>query len=415
MKVLIVNFSDSRGGAAIASRKQALAMKSFGYDVDFVVAEKNLDDDVSIGPTMIEFFIHYILRVFAYCITYAKSRREKVKNSLNIFSSYHICKYLKKDYDLVHLHWINNECLSLNKLEYFINRSSAKYVITLHDEWLFSGCEHYSIDSEKYSKGLNENISFLDRYTIKKKVDLKYTFISKRVQFTVPSNDMLTKARNSPILKGLNVNLIPNIIDVDSFKPFDKLEARKQLGLSKDNFLIAFGASGGHSYLKGSDLLLGAIRKISTLSSIRHQLVTFGKKAENQDNLQLSDSDIVNFGHIDSKEFLSKIYSAADVLVVPSRLEAFGQVAAECLACGTPVIAFCKTGLSDIIQHDVTGYLVERQTPEGLADAIITLANLSDIQRQDMGMKGRKYIIDSFSGDEVRNKWLDLYSCLGNR
>ena len=40
-----------------------------------------------------------------------------------------------------------------------------------------------------------------------------------------------------------------------------------------------------------------------------------------------------------------------DLLILPSKLEAFGQIASEAILCGTPVIGFNKTGLDDIIVH----------------------------------------------------------------
>ena len=46
-------------------------------------------------------------------------------------------------------------------------------------------------------------------------------------------------------------------------------------------------------------------------------------------------------------------------MIVPSKLETFGQTATEAMACGTPVVAFNNTGLSDIVEHKKNGYLAE--------------------------------------------------------
>ena len=53
---------------------------------------------------------------------------------------------------------------------------------------------------------------------------------------------------------------------------------------------------------------------------------------------------------------MNKLYSLADVTIVPSKMEVLGQTALESLACGTPVVAFNNTGLSDIIIHKKNGY-----------------------------------------------------------
>ncbi len=66
-------------------------------------------------------------------------------------------------------------------------------------------------------------------------------------------------------------------------------------------------------------------------------------------------------------ELLSTYYRAADVCLVPSRSESFGLVALEAAACGTPVVASDVGGLSSLIDHGRTGYLVEDPSPEAFA------------------------------------------------
>src|SRR6516162_8301338 len=56
---------------------------------------------------------------------------------------------------------------------------------------------------------------------------------------------------------------------------------------------------------------------------------------------------------------LSTYYRAADVCVVPSRSESFGMVALEAGACGVPVVASGVGGLTTLVDHGRTGYLVD--------------------------------------------------------
>lgn len=64
-------------------------------------------------------------------------------------------------------------------------------------------------------------------------------------------------------------------------------------------------------------------------------------------------------GHLHDDVSLRVVYSAVDVMVVPSLQEAFGQTASESMACGTPVVAFGTTGLLVIVDHQQTGYLAQ--------------------------------------------------------
>ena len=78
----------------------------------------------------------------------------------------------------------------------------------------------------------------------------------------------------------------------------------------------------------------------------------FGKKIP----LPANNSYPIRFlGKLHGDEELCMLYSAADVLVVPSRQEVFGQTASEAHACGTPVVAFKVGGLAGIVQHQKPG------------------------------------------------------------
>jgi glycosyltransferase involved in cell wall biosynthesis len=85
-------------------------------------------------------------------------------------------------------------------------------------------------------------------------------------------------------------------------------------------------------------------------------------------------------GYIEDDSLLASLYSAADVMVVPSRQEALGQTASEAQACGTPVVAFAATGLKDVVVHRKTGYLAEAFSTDDLARGLSWI--LEDEQRR---------------------------------
>ena len=69
-------------------------------------------------------------------------------------------------------------------------------------------------------------------------------------------------------------------------------------------------------------------------------------------------------------ELLSSYYRAADVCLVPSRSESFGLVALEAAACGTPVVASAVGGLTTLVDHGHTGFLVDDPDPVAYAAAV---------------------------------------------
>ena len=127
---------------------------------------------------------------------------------------------------------------------------------------------------------------------------------------------------------------------------------------------------------KGPDLLLRA----AAMMEEEAQVVIVGGKLEGDNELEqlkslsfdLDISERVHFLGARPQQELPEVYNAADVTVVPSYHESFGLVAVESLACGTPVVATRAGGLTTIVRHGETGYLVPR-CPGFFAERLDTL------------------------------------------
>ncbi|HUY96206.1 MAG TPA: glycosyltransferase [Verrucomicrobiae bacterium] len=193
----------------------------------------------------------------------------------------------------------------------------------------------------------------------------------------------------------------PPGVDLLRFRPRDTTWLRTRLGL--DGRLVALFA-GRLEPLKGPDLLIEALAALDRspwlrLSQPVHGLFAgddssdgarVGQRQELARRAQaLGLTGRVTFTGALPQERLARVYSLADVVVVPSHTESFGLVALEALACGTPVVAAAVGGLRHVAADGITGSLVAGREPEAWAAAIASM--LSDpLRRERLGRAARR-------------------------
>ena len=114
-------------------------------------------------------------------------------------------------------------------------------------------------------------------------------------------------------------------------------------------------------------------------------------------------------GHLYDDLSLRALYTSADLLVVPSRQEAFGQTASEAHACGTPVVAFNVGGLPDIVEHQRTGYLARAFDTEDLAVGNQWVLSRNESERQTMRENAHERAMTLFDSHVVAKQYVDLY------
>lgn len=406
----IFAFSDSRGGAAIAAKRQ-VSLVDKENTIRFIVAEK-LSSGTAKGPTKWQFYRHFFYRIIELIIIKVFCNKCYGKKSLNIFCSPH-CKneLLNSKADIIHFHWINNDTISINILTKILNSDNRKFVITMHDDWLIANYEHCIPEKDnRYINGYNKRTSnLIDRIFYRRKIKLRQFIQKENVVVTVPSNYLKNKSKNSKVLSNSDIEVIGNPIDTHTFIPISCMSARKIYNLESDVFVILYG--GGGSYLKGGDLLIDSLNIMSNLTDKKILLLSFGNSLIKK--FSVESYEVIEVGLINSDQELATLYSCADITVVPSRIESFGQVAAESLACETPVIAFDNSGLTDIIQHNQSGFLVPAFDTRKLAQHIIDFSNYPKKKRLEMGKLGRDYICNNFSTEIISLKWNQLYNKIG--
>lgn len=406
MKIFVINYSDISGGAARAAYRIHHAVRRLDIDSVMQVIKASAGDWTvkSTQTTFCRRISSKLRAAFAIIFKKLLKTSNSVLHSPAILPSRLVAKLNRSEADVLHMHWINGEMLSVED----IGRLRKPIVWTLHDMWAFCGAEHYT-EEFRWKDGYKSN----NRPTYESGFDLnrwvwkrKRSSWKKPMHIVTPSNWLAECARKSILLKDFPITVIHNAIDTETWKPIDKDVGRKLLNLPCDVPLLLFGAMGGsNDPRKGFDLLKQALQHLS--GKVRDlQLVIFGQLAP------YIPEDLcfpINYtGHLHDDLSLRILYSAADVMVIPSRQDNLPNTGVESLACGTPVVAFNTCGLPDIVTHNVTGYLASAFDPDDLAKGIQWV--LEDEQRYErLSINSRKDAVTRFSYPAIAEQYKCVY------
>jgi glycosyltransferase involved in cell wall biosynthesis len=405
MKVLHLSTSDvDSGGARAAYRlhrgldslgciSQMLVRAKFSHD-STVTAEKSLL--TKLGPPSsslpLRLYPHHNSAMF----------------STQWFPDVLARRAIEIDPDLINLHWVCNGYLQIETLPKF----NKPLVWTLHDLWPFTGGCSYNQGCEKFQDAcgdcpqlLSGKSQDLSRWVWQRKLK---AWANLNLTIVATSKWMADCARASSLFRHQRIETIPLGLDTDTYKPIDKQFARELLNLPQDKQLVLFGAIDATSDpRKGFELLLPALQQLSRSGwQDRLELVVFGADRPLQPIDLGFPAHYLGFIHDDIA--LALVYAAADVTIVPSTQEAFGQTASESLSCGTPVVAFDTTGLKDLVEHQQDGYLATPFEVKDLATGIAWV--LEDQERyQKMRARAREKSLREFAAEIQAHRYLSLY------
>jgi len=408
MKILIVNTYDILGGAARTAYRLHRSLLSAGIDSKMLVQTKKSDDytvipvygDSKIGkafslirPTLDQIPLKFYKNRIKIPFSPAWVPFSKVIEKINEINP-----------DIVHLHWVAVGMIRIEDLP----QINKPIVWTLHDEWAFTGGCHYSWNCERFSNscGACPVLGSDEEYDLSKKVWIRKNKVFKKINMVIvcPSKWLYDCSKKSSLLKDKRHKVIPNPIDVDLFKPVDKSISRKIWNLPQDKKLIAFGAISATSDIrKGFKELSKALYKIADKKNI--ELVVFGSsKPKNPPDFGFKTHYL---GHLHDDVSLVTLYSAVDVVVVPSLQENLSNTIMESLACGTPVVAFNVGGNSDMIEHLKNGYLAKPFDTDDLKNGIEWVLNTPNYD--ELCKNAREKVLREFDSKIVAKRHIELY------
>ena len=416
MKVVIVSKSDGQGGAFRAAYRLHTGFRALGVDSKMLVDSKRTDDPHVYGS------IGNISKAWSKVRPFVDRVPLKFYDRQN--TPFHpawigrniVQHELLKQTDIINLHWITEGFLSTRGISKLVELGKP-VVWTLHDMWPFTGGCHYSGDCEKYTNscGACPQLKSDKDNDITRKIWRKKRGAYKGLNLTIvtPSRWLAECAKSSSLLSDLKVEVIPYGLNTDIFKPVEKLTARNILNLPKNKKIILFGAiSGTANKLKGFKYLKEAISRLEKMKAFHKGelcLVIFG--ASHSRNVEGIPSQVKFLGRLYDDFSLTLSYSAADIFMIPSLQDNLPNTVMESLSCGTPVVGFNIGGMSEMIEHQVNGYLSEYRNSKSLAEGIQWI--LGDENRAfKLGETAQKKAVEKYSLKIQAEIYVNLYEKL---
>lgn len=410
MKVLHLNASDM-GGAGRAVYRLHQGLKGLGINSQMLVQSKNCDDKAVLGELsklgklsvnlkLGERLDHLPLKVY---------RSRHYENfSLQWVPNHNLQRIIQCDPDIVNLHWVSHGFLSIEA----IAKLNKPLVWTLHDMASFTGGCHYSRGCNRYT----DSCGACHKLGSKRDWDLSRWVWNRKVRawgsldltIVTPSMWLAECAQASSLFKARRVEVIPNGLDTQIYRPLDCQIARSRLNISSDKKLILFGAlSSTSNYRKGFHLLQLALQELGrTAWQDQIELLVFGAvRPDPEPDFNFKAHYI---GSLSDDITLSLVYAAADVFVAPSIQDNLPNTVMESLACGTPAVAFKIGGMPDLIEHHKTGYLASPFEIEDLVKGILWVLE-DQVRHQILCKDAREKAEQAFSLELQARRYQSLF------
>ena len=209
-------------------------------------------------------------------------------------------------------------------------------------------------------------------------------------------------------MPNLDYTVMPNGVDLARFRPpaFQRHRRASRVRCLAVARLVE---------RKGLDHL---IRALASLERGRYELEIVGTGPDEHSLRELAATlgldGLVKFSGSLDRATVARRYREADIFTLASVEEAFGNVFAEAMACGLPVVGSTVGGIPALVQHGRNGLLVAPRDPLALAAAIHQLGE-NPALRAEMGRRNRAHAEAMLSWDRIGTRFLSLYNGVRRR
>lgn len=418
MNILFLNTEDFGGGASVAVWRIFKEAQRRGLNCKLLCRYKYTDDpnvykapDYIPAKERLRRSLKSVQNPSYYNLP--ATNREVLKTSADYFSFDKTDVYLNNQElfgwsDIIFINWTAGFLGFYQNTKVF---DSKQVLLRLADETHYTGGCHYAFDCTGYQNRCGrcpqmgsanpKDASYLN-HRVKSKVWRKLA-----PHVVAISEWQAKRCRESSLLGNFPVSVIPNGIDTGQFRPVHQSKFKSKCQIPDNDYVLLFGAVNSASYRKGGPLMKELIRLLpDTLEGNKLTFVSFGKKSDDLPER------VIQMGECNAAALI-EAYSAADVFIMPSIQEAFGQTTIEAMACGCPVVAHNTGGMADVIRHKFDGYLTELYSAESFRQGIEWIMhNNSD---NEVGAKARQRIKEQFHIEDLFSRYLALFNKMTDR
>lgn len=323
------------------------------------------------------------------------------------FELSHLIKEIKKNnYDLVHFHDLT---ASVSPYTLMYLSTKIPVVWTMHDCSPFTGGCISPLDCKKYMSDC-KNCPQRDVWPTDGKFDFAFLYLKikaklhkKNIYLITPSKWLAKISTTNTIIKNNIPTVIPNGVNIDAYKPLNKKDSKEILNISKNRFTILLASHSINNRVKGLPYALEVLKKLKELNPY---IILVGSLDKETGEL-FSGFDYISSGFIFEYSTLNLYYAASDIFLNCSIADNFPLVVLETMASGTPTFGFKTGGMSEMVENDINGYLVDESDVNLLANKIkeVYVSN----RLEELSLKSREIVEGKFSYSKFLDNHINFY------
>lgn len=410
MKVVLVNHSDVRGGASVVTARLAEALRREGVDARMLVVRRK-------GPGG-EFVAEAAPRLVSKAAFMTEEALTWLDNGLhrrNLFKldaaraglPLHRHPWVREA-DVVCLNWVNQGMLSLRGVER-IAAAGKPVVWTMHDMWCATGLCHHAGDCTRYREACGR-CPLIERPArsldlSRRRHERKALCYSRAgITFVAVSTWLAARCRESSLLGGQRVEVIPNAFPVEEFSLVPAL-SRTALGLPDDGrHIVVMGAARLDDPVKGLPVAVDALNALAAMGYAERFLPVFFGALKDPHALDGLRMEHVHLGPVADPARLRALYAHSRAVLSTSLYETLPGTLIEGQAAGAFPVSFGRGGQSDIVDPPRTGYIARWLDASDIATGL-ALAIDREPDREAL----RRSVCERFAAPAVARRYISLF------